>query len=59
MLGMRYETQLRGVAVLVLVALVFLITHVAFDLLVGGQMAALGAAAVAVVAGVCFVWVLR
>ena len=56
---MRYETQLRGVAVLVLVALVFLITHVAFDLLVGGPMAALGAAAVAVVAGVCFVWVLR
>ena len=57
--GMRYENQMRGVVALVLAALVFLIAHLAFDLLAGGPLAALGALAVAVVAAVCFVWALR
>jgi hypothetical protein len=55
----RYESQLRGVGALVLAALVFLIARFAFDVLAGGSLAALGAVAVAVVAGVCFVWALR
>jgi hypothetical protein len=56
---MRYESQLRGVGALVLALLVFLIARVAFDVLAGGSLAALAAVAVAVVAGICFVWTLR
>ena len=56
---MRYEAQLRSVGALVLALAVFLVAHVFFDLLAGGSLAALGAVAVAVVAGICFVWALR